>query len=193
MLHAFAARHRAEAASTESGKKYLLQNNGTRAGNDQIKARVSTVEWVGSVLVTFLVSIAFHEAVALVAYRGACIPFNTFLLTVAAMLVISWDAIFAESGKSHGQGSSSHAQAAATKTAVAIDNGHSYDAGNNTAIALNAKNDADDKTTVTPGFVEKAHVRGNVAEIVFFNLAVQLSVLITECAGWLLWRDVFMK
>ncbi|CAN0266830.1 unnamed protein product [Ascophyllum nodosum] len=133
MLHAFAARHRAEAAT-----------------------RVSTVGWIGSVLVTFLVSIAFHEAVALVAYRGACIPFNTFLLTVAAMLVISWDAIFAESGKSHGQGSSSAAQAAATKTA-------------------------------------KAHVRGNVAEIVFFNLAVQLSVLITECAGWLLWRDVFMK
>ena len=192
MLHLAAARHRREATSNESGKTCTPQNDGTGAGSDQVEGRASTVEWIGSVLATFLVSIAFHEAVALVVYRGTCIPFNTFLLSVAAMLVISWDVIFPVRGKSHGHGSFSAAQVA-VKTAVVTPDDYSCDAGSNTAIALNANSDVDYKTTVTPVFAEKTHIGGDIAKIFVFNLLVQMSVLISECAGWLLWRDVLMK
>lgn len=57
--------------------------------------------WLVAVLSVFAVSIAFHEAVVIVAFRATCWPFNTFLLCIAMGMVISWEGAFPSIGKQH--------------------------------------------------------------------------------------------
>lgn len=135
---------------------------------------VSSVEWVLSVLSTFFVSIVFHEAVASVAYRGSFIPFNTFLLSVTASLVISWESIFPVRGCY----SSPSVEGVVTEK-VHRSNGDKPETGSGVGAS--------------PRGVVRAPGERGIAAIFAFNIAVQSSVLISECVGWLWWRRVLMK
>ncbi|CAM9534927.1 unnamed protein product [Ascophyllum nodosum] len=169
MLQATTARHNAMVGSNKSGKQPLPESKKKSAGGNHVVNRASTAGWVFSVLVTFLVSIVFHEAIVLVAYGGAFFPFNTFLLTVTAALFLSWETIFPVSGKSHRRESFS-AAGMTTTTAVVTASDDSCTGGNKTNTAIDAS-----------------------AKMFVFNFSVQLSVLIGGCAGWLLWRENLMK
>ena len=191
MLQATTARHNAMVGSNKSGKQPLPESKKKSAGGNHVVNRASTAGWVFSVLVTFLVSIVFHEAM-LVAYGGAFFPFNTFLLTVTAALFLSWETIFPVSGKSHRRESFS-AAGMTTTTAVVTASDDSCTGGNKTNTAIDASGDADDETTATPVGIQMAGGGEYAAKMFVFNFSVQLSVLIGGCAGWLLWRENLMK
>lgn len=141
-----------------------------RAGNTE----VSSVGWVWSILSTFFVSIVFHEAVALIVFRGSFIPFNTFLLSVTASLIASWESIFPVRDCY----SSPSMEEVVTEK-------------------VRRGNDDKPKTGRGVGASPRRVVRGpgerGNAAIFVMNMAVQSSVLISECVGWLLWRHVLMK
>lgn len=139
-----------------------------------------TSGWFIAVLTTFVVSTVFHEAVLYVAMRGTCWPFNTFLITVAALLALSWDVVFPIKKKQ---------QLLSNPPVVpAVSGGNGggdASTGGGTGASLGA---GDGSVQCVSPFGQRG-----MASAVTFCVLVQLSPLICDGVAWLWWRSVFMS
>ncbi|CAM9425855.1 unnamed protein product [Scytosiphon promiscuus] len=133
------------------------------------RSKGSTVTtWLPAVVATCVVSGVYHEAVVYVAMRGTCWPFNTFLLCVAGVLIITWDVLFparSNAGASPSPDGGSGADAASSDTGGG------------------------------GGKVKKVRVYGErgMLSAVMFTILVQLSAFIADGAAWLWWRHLHVK
>lgn len=83
---AAAASRKVDAAENGSGVQH-------ESGAEKLNGQ-SPPGRVRALMATFFVSAFFHEAVMFVGMRGTCWPFNTFLVSVAAILVTFWDSVY---------------------------------------------------------------------------------------------------
>lgn len=130
--------------------------------------------WLLAVLATFVVSAVFHEAVVYVAMRGSIWPFNTFLLTVAATLVVAWDSIFPP--PKHG------------KRPILSDlssDGCGDSRGGGGVVATAEEKSAE-------GSLVRTHRGRGIVAALAFTVLIQLSAFICDIAAWLWWRNDLM-
>lgn len=205
VLDAAARRHEssapasAPAADMDSGTETASEGRNNKKGPPQ--------GWGWAVMCVFGVSTAFHEAVVFVAMRGTCWPFNTFLLTVAGTLILTWDRVFPVLG-TEDNGTASDSGTATAAAAVpegarkpiggGVDglgdcdvggNRHSDGRGRGGVVAESGGR----CTAVKAGRrVTPFGSRGSVA-VVMFVVLVQISGSIADYAAWLWWRAVFLK
>lgn len=152
--------------------------------------------WVRAVVCVFGISIIFHEAVVYVAMKGTCWPFNTFLLTVGVVLMLSWDKTFPvlEGSESSSETASSVATSAAVPKedrAVASRKGRSGSNGSGGSVGGSGSSAGGDNGDFrVDRLVKPFGSRGTLAVVVFVVL-VQISGSIADYAAWLWWRAVF--
>lgn len=154
------------------GERVVDGGNGKQIMPPTVAARSpSTTGWLAAVLATFIVSGVFHEAVVYVAMRGSCWPFNTFLLTVAGLLILLWDRVFP----------------------VRQDDTHRVHVSSGSAGSgrdgSNGVNGGSGAGKVKP--VRAYGRRGMIAAVVF-TILIQLSAFISDIVAWLWWRHVLM-
>lgn len=165
------------AASKRNSKLTPVCDDEKGGGSKRVgETGVSSAEWIWSVLSTFFVSMVFHEAVASVAFRGTFLPFNTFLLSVSALLVVFWESIFPVR---ECYSSPSEEEVVVVTEKVSRGNGDTPKTGSGVGAS--------------PRRVVRAPGERGIAAIFVLNMAVQSAVLISECVGWLWWRQVLMK
>lgn len=139
--------------------------------------RVRPPGWRTAVFAVFAVSGIFHEAVVYVAMRGTCWPFNTFLLTVAAVFILTWDAVFPVVDQRGEQSITASSPATAAVAGVPVSLPGARGEGGGVGVGPS---------------VDAFGARGPTAPFVF-TILVQISGLIADFAAWLWWREVFLK
>lgn len=156
-------------------------NNNTKAASPQEvtsagkpTARYSTLTtWLPAVVATCVVSGVYHEAVVYVAMRGTCWPFNTFLLCVAGVLIMTWDVVFRVRTKN--------------PDPEQAKNGEKQE-GINTTDSDAVGGGGGSKVKMVRAYGERGMV-----SVVMFNVLVQLSAFIADGAAWLWWRHLHVK
>lgn len=142
---------------------------------------------LSAVLATFIVSAVFHEAVVYVAMRGTVWPFNTFLLTVAASLVMAWDNVFPPPPPPPQLKKHDHPRPVLSAVPSSDGRGGSGSRrGGDDPVAT-----AETESAGGSRPVEVYRGRG-VAAVLAFGVLTQLSVSICDVAAWLWWRSALM-
>lgn len=150
--------------------------------------------WLPAVVATCVVSGAYHEAVVYVAMRGTCWPFNTFLLCVAGVLLLTWDVLFPARSKAENNHSPGVKPSAAT-VAAGSDTGSREDKQEGDHDGGKSANAASSATAVGGREVKRVRVYGErgMVSVIMFNILIQLSAFIADGAAWLWWRHLHVK